>query len=245
MTSAGAIVPDTQATGGFGRGVARLYLRLFGWRVEGALPATNKAVVIAAPHTSNWDLPFALAVGFVLGVKPSWLGKRELFRGPLGWLLRRLGGVPVDRGTRSNLVQQVVERFGAAERLFLVIPPSGTRRRAPQWKSGFYHIANGARVPIVCAFLDYRRRVGGIGPVITPSGDVAADMPEIRRFYESIAPKHPRLATPVRLLEESAASAATRPAASASTPRPDPVAGDAPPARETRTYTPPGGDDTR
>jgi 1-acyl-sn-glycerol-3-phosphate acyltransferase len=107
------------------------FLRLFGWRVEGALPGgLAKAVVVAAPHTSGWDLPFMLAVAFVLGIRPSWLGKRELFRWPFGWCMRVLGGIPVDRGRRTNLVEQAVERFAAAGRLFLVIPPSGTRSRA-------------------------------------------------------------------------------------------------------------------
>jgi len=163
-----------------------------------------KAVAIAAPHTSNWDLPFTLAVAYVLGVKPCWLGKRELFRWPLGWLLTRLGGVPVARGGRTNLVHQIVERFAAVDRLFLVIPPSGTRSRATHWKSGFYHIARGARVPLICTFLDYRRRVGGIGPVLEPSGDVAADMLIIRGFYAGVHGKYPERTTPVRLLEEDA-----------------------------------------
>lgn len=190
--------------------VGRLYLRLNGWRVEGELPAVAKAIVIAAPHTSNWDLPFMLAVSWVLGVRPSWLGKRELFGRPLGWLMRRLGGLPVDRGVRANVVQQVVRRFAEAERLFLVVPPSGTRSRAEHWKSGFYFMAREARVPIVCGYLDYRRKVGGIGGMLHPTGDVAADMDRIRGFYSGVTAKYPELTTPVRLLEEDASSAAAR-----------------------------------
>jgi 1-acyl-sn-glycerol-3-phosphate acyltransferase len=143
-----------------------------------------------------------LAVSYVLGVKPSWLGKRELFRGPLGWLLRALGGLPVDRDRRTNLVQQAADHFETVDQLFLVIPPSGTRKRAPHWKSGFYHIARGAGVPIICTFLDYRRKVGGIGPVIIPSGDVRADMEIVRDFYDASMGKYPALVTPPRLLEE-------------------------------------------
>jgi 1-acyl-sn-glycerol-3-phosphate acyltransferase len=182
--------------------IGRLYLRARGWRVAGQLPACRRAVVIAAPHTSNWDLPFMLAVSYVLGVQPSWLGKRELFQGPLGWLLRRLGGVPVDRGARRGVVGEAVARFAETEHLFLVIPPSGTRARAAHWKSGFYHVARGAGVPIVCAYLDYAERVGGIGLVLTPSGDVRADMDAIRAFYASKRGKYPAQATPVRLREE-------------------------------------------
>jgi len=184
--------------------LGRLYLRLFGWRVAGALPACPSAIVIAAPHTTNWDLPFMLAVAYSLGVKPAWLGKRELFRRPFGGFMRWLGGVPVDRSERQDLVRQVVDRLAAGARLFLVVPPSGTRRRAEYWKSGFYHIARGAGVPIVCAYLDYARKVGGIGLVFTPSGDVRADMDRVRAFYAPIRGRFPEQMTPVRLREEDA-----------------------------------------
>jgi 1-acyl-sn-glycerol-3-phosphate acyltransferase len=195
---------ETRDIGRLGRFVGTLWLRLFGWRVEGRLPDAPKSVVIAAPHTSNWDMPFMLAVAFVLGVRPAWLGKKELFVGPLGMLFRRLGGVPVDRSRRANLVQQVADRFAEVDRLFLVVPPSGTRSRALHWKSGFYQIALAAHVPIVCAFLDYRRRVGGIGPVIEATGDVGADMDGLRAFYAGVTGRHPEQTTPVRLAEEDA-----------------------------------------
>jgi len=195
-------VRETRPAGRLGRVVGALWLRLCGWRVEGRLPDATKSVVIAAPHTSSWDLPHMLAVAWVLGVRPAWLGKQELFAGPLGAFFRGLGGVPVDRSRRGNLVQQVAERFAEADRLFLVVPPSGTRSRAPYWKSGFYHIARAARVPIVCAFLDYRRKVGGIGPVLEATGDVAADMDLVRAFYDGVAGRYPERTTPVRLAEE-------------------------------------------
>ena len=187
--------------------IGRLYLRVFGWRVAGALPCP-RAVVIAAPHTSNWDLPFMLAVSYALGAKPSWLGKRELFRPPLGWLLGRLGGIAVDRRAPQGLVGEAVARFAEHDDLFLVIPPSGTRARAPYWKSGFYHVARGAGVPIVCAYLDYRERVGGIGLTLTPSNSVGADMDRIRAFYATKQAKYPGQVTPVRLHEEDAIDAA-------------------------------------
>jgi 1-acyl-sn-glycerol-3-phosphate acyltransferase len=164
--------------------------------------------VIAAPHTSNWDLPFMLAVAYALGVKPSWLGKRELFRPPLGWILRPLGGIAVDRSAPKGLVGQAVARFAECDDLFLVIPPSGTRARAPYWKSGFYHVARGAGVPILCAYLDYRERVGGIGPALTPSASIAADMDRIRAFYATKQAKYPAQVTPVRLREEEEIDAA-------------------------------------
>jgi 1-acyl-sn-glycerol-3-phosphate acyltransferase len=184
--------------------IGRLYLLLFGWRVAGALPPERHAVVIAAPHTSNWDLPFMLAVAWVLGVRPSWLGKRELFRPPFGWVLRQLGGVPVDRRAPQGLVGEAVARFAEVDELLLVIPPSGTRARGPHWRSGFYHVACGAEVPIVCSYLDYRARVGGIGLVLRPTGDLRADMDRIRAFYADKQGKFPDNMTPVRLREEDA-----------------------------------------
>jgi len=189
------------------RGIGVAFLWLFGWRLEGEIPpGLEKSVAIAAPHTTNWDLPFMLAVSWALGVHPAWLGKRELFRWPFGWLMRGLGGVPVDRDRRTNLVDQAIQRLAEADRLFLVIPPSGTRSRASHWKSGFYHIARGARVPIVCAFLDYSRKVGGVGLIFTPTADLGADMDRLRVFYRDIRGRYPSLETPVRLSEEDAAA---------------------------------------
>jgi 1-acyl-sn-glycerol-3-phosphate acyltransferase len=190
--------------------------------VEGRFPDVAKAVVIAAPHTSNWDMPLMLAIAWVLGVRPAWLGKRELFRWPFGWLMRSLGGVPVDRAVSQNLVQQAVDQFGAVERLHLVIPPSGTRSRAKHWRSGFHHIAHGAGVPIVCAFLDYRRKIGGIGPVLHASADVASDMDRLRAFYADITPKFPASATPVRLREEDESAGGITPPPYPSSRRSDP-----------------------
>jgi 1-acyl-sn-glycerol-3-phosphate acyltransferase len=187
--------------------VGRAFLRLRGWRTEGGIPPhVDRAVVIAAPHTTNWDLPYMLAVAWALGVRVSWLGKRELFRKPFGPLMRWLGGVPVDRSRRGNLVEQAAARLRDAEPLLLVIPPSGTRSRAPYWRSGFYHVARLARVPLVCAFLDYERCVGGIGPIFVPSGDVGADMERLRVFYRNIRGKYPGNETPIRLSEEDAAA---------------------------------------
>ena len=198
----------TRSTPGrFARGVGALWLRLFGWRVEGRLPNYPRAVVIAAPHTSNWDLLFMLAVSWVLGVRPAWLGKHLLFRPPFGGLMRWLGGIPVDRRTPSGVVAQAAARLRDADHLFLVVPPSGTRSKAPHWKSGFYHIARAAGVPILCTFLDYRRRVGGIGPAVVPTGDVRADMEIIRDFYAPIQGRRPAQTTPIRLAEEDGAKA--------------------------------------
>lgn len=188
--------------GALARWLGRTWLRVAGWRVEGRRPADACAVLIAAPHTSNWDLPFMLAVAYVLGITPAWLGKREMFRWPFGGFFRWLGGIPVDRSQRTNLVDQAVALLRDADRLMLVVPPTGTRRRVEYWKSGFYHIARGAGVPIACTFLDYRRRVGGIGPVFRPSGDVRADMDLIRGFYAGVTGRLPERMSEPRLHEE-------------------------------------------
>lgn len=197
------------APGAFARAMGRLWFWWFGWEIEGRMPLTTRVVIIAAPHTTNWDLPFMLASAYQLGMRPSWLGKRQLFRFPFGWFMRMLGGVPVDRDKRTNLVEQAAKRFGDVDRLFLVVPPSGTRSRAPHWKSGFYHIARAAGVPIVCTYLDYGRKRAGVGPVLMASGDIPSDMAKIRAFYAPMKGKFPEKMTPVRLIEEDAPAVAT------------------------------------
>jgi 1-acyl-sn-glycerol-3-phosphate acyltransferase len=199
-----------QRSGPVARTLGRVYLRLVGWRVDGEMAAgVDAAVVVAAPHTSNWDMPLMLAVAFTLGFRPRWLGKHQMFRRPFGGFMRWLGGIPVNRSSPHGLVDQTVAAFAASGGLMLVIPPSGTRAKRAYWKSGFYHIARQARVPIVLSYLDYRRRVGGIGPVLVPSGDLAADMDVVRAFYATVTPRHPAQAASVRLVEEDAPTAAT------------------------------------
>ena len=176
-----------------------MVLKLFGWRAEGSLSDYPKCVVVVAPHTSNWDFPVLMLVAVALRVKVTWMGKHTLFRPPFGWIMRRLGGLPIDRGARHNVVEQAVESFRTHDRLLLAIPPEGTRKRAPYWRSGFYHIALGAQVPIALAFADYRRKVGGIGRVIVPSGDIDADMALIRDFYSGIIGKRPDQFGEIRL----------------------------------------------
>ncbi len=160
-------------------------LRAKGWRIEGSLPpGADKAVLIAAPHTSNWDLPYTLMVAFTLQLHIHWLGKASIFRWPFGPLMRWLGGIAVDRSKSNNLVASSAAALVAAPGpVQLVIPPEGTRGRTRHWKTGFYFIAQQANVPIVLAYMDYERKLSGLGPVFTPSGDVERDMAEIKRFY--------------------------------------------------------------
>ena len=167
------------------RGVSIAFLKLAGWRVEGALPPnTAKSVLIAAPHTSNWDLPYTLMVCFVLRLTPYWMGKASIFRAPFGGVMRWLGGIAVDRSKSNNLVAASAEAIRAADfSLQLIVPPQGTRSETHQWKTGFYYIAQAAQVPIVLAYMDYANKRSGLGPVFVPTGDVAADMAAIKAFY--------------------------------------------------------------
>jgi 1-acyl-sn-glycerol-3-phosphate acyltransferase len=170
------------------RALSLALLKLNGWRVEGALPdSASKSVLIAAPHTSNWDLPYTLMVGFALRLNLYWMGKASLFAPPFGAVMRWLGGIAVDRAKSNNLVAASAQALREADGpLQLVVPPEGTRGRTRQWKTGFYFIALEARVPIVLAFMDYERKVAGLGPLFTPSGDVERDMEEVKRFYAGV-----------------------------------------------------------
>ncbi|MDO8320341.1 lysophospholipid acyltransferase family protein [Rhodoferax sp.] len=167
------------------RALSVVYLKLAGWQVQGTLPAqAQKCVLIAAPHTSNWDLPYTLMVAFVLRLNIYWIGKASLFRFPFGPVMRWLGGIAVDRSKTNNLVQASAQAIQAAEgALQLIVPPEGTRSKTRYWKTGFYHIATAAQVPIVMAYMDYQRKISGLGPIFVPTGDVEADMVQIKAFY--------------------------------------------------------------
>jgi len=170
--------------------VSRIILSLTGWRTEGLLPPDPRFVLVGAPHTSNWDLPFTLLMAFAFRARIHWMGKKAIFRRPFKGFFQWLGGIPVERSQSENLVEQSIQHFQRNEQLILTIAPAGTRKRVIRWKSGFYHIACGANVPIVLGFLDYRRKVGGFGPLIYPTGNIAADMETIRTFYDGVAGKN-------------------------------------------------------
>lgn len=160
-------------------------LKALGWTVEGQLPPeAQKSVLIAAPHTSNWDLPYTLMVAFALDLQVRWMGKSGIFRWPFGSTMRWLGGIAVNREQSTNLVAASVQSLREADgALQLIVPPEGTRSKTRYWKTGFYHIALGAQVPIVMAYMDYSRKRSGLGPIFQPTGDVDADMARIKAFY--------------------------------------------------------------
>lgn len=191
-----------QKSGIFAHLVGRAWLRAFGWRLETEEAPHDKFILIAAPHTSGWDLPFMLATSYSMRIPISWIGKQELFKPPLGWLLHALGGIPVDRSARKNVVGWAVEQISKADRLVLAVPAEGTRARVQYWKSGFYHMALGAKVPIGLGYLDFERKVCGIRGFVTPTGDVRADMDEIRALYRGVTAKFPEHYAEPRLREE-------------------------------------------
>jgi 1-acyl-sn-glycerol-3-phosphate acyltransferase len=183
---------------------ARLVLGLFGWKAEGEGPQVAKCVLVAAPHTSSWDVPLLNLMAWVYNVQIHWMMKAEMFRGIRGPFFRALGGIPIDRSQRNNMVQQCIEAFRASDELVLVIPPEGTRAAADVWKSGFYRIALGAGVPLHLGYLDYKRKRGGFGPLLELSGDPQADMARIRAFYRADMAKYPERFGDVRLADPSA-----------------------------------------
>jgi 1-acyl-sn-glycerol-3-phosphate acyltransferase len=174
-----------------------LGLTLTGWKIVGEAPKEEKNVLIAAPHTSNWDFPVMVAMAFILRFEIYWMGKDTLFQGPAGPVMRWFGGIPIDRGKANNIVQSTIDAFNSHDRLIVIVPPEGTRFKVAGWKSGFYHIAHGAGVPIGLGYLDFGGKRGGFGPTFHPTGDHDKDIAEIQSFYKDIKGKYPENAAPI------------------------------------------------
>jgi 1-acyl-sn-glycerol-3-phosphate acyltransferase len=176
---------DTPVVNTLLRGFSVFFLRVTGWRVEGALPVeAQKCVMIAAPHTSNWDLPYMLMVAFSLRLNVYWMGKASIFKPPFRSVMMWLGGIPINREASNNTVSASATAIrNASGMIQLVVPPEGTRSKVRQWKTGFYYIALAAEVPIVMAFMDYEKKHTGLGPLLYPSGDIDADMKTVKAFY--------------------------------------------------------------
>jgi 1-acyl-sn-glycerol-3-phosphate acyltransferase len=174
------------------RGLGRAVLALLRFRVEGDVPDLPKFVIAVAPHTSNWDFVVGAAAMFALDLRLAFIGKHTLFRGPLGAVMRWMGGIPVDRASPHGVVQQSVDAFSRMDRRILAIAPEGTRKRVPQFKTGFLHIARAARVPVVLAALDYGSRCVRLGPTMVPGEDVEADRKVVEAHFAPIRGKRPR-----------------------------------------------------
>lgn len=186
--------------------VRRLLLWLYrarGWKAVGEPPADRRCVIIAAPHTSNWDFLYFLGLTDALGIRAHFMGKTALFRWPMGKFMRDMGGVPVDRSGGRNQVEAMVAEFAKRKEFMLTIAPEGTRGHARQWRTGFYHIAMAAKVPMICGLMDYGTKTGGLGPAIWPTGDYKADMVRIAEFYRSVTPKFPERATPFEVIQNA------------------------------------------
>jgi 1-acyl-sn-glycerol-3-phosphate acyltransferase len=173
--------------------IAQSLMSLVGWRIEfDGVPNLPKILLVGAPHTSNWDFVLTLATFFALSVRISWMAKHTFFRWPFKGFLTWLGGVPVNRASQDEgIVQQTINTFENHEQFVIAVMPEGTRSKTRRWKTGFYHIARGAGVPIVLVRFDYGRKVMGIGPTIEPSGDSAADMARIQSIFATIKGRNP------------------------------------------------------
>lgn len=184
--------------------ISSFFLKILGWRVSGKFPDLSKFVLVVAPHTSNWDFVIAyisimsLTRGFATHSLKGF-GKIEWFWGPLDSIFRFIGGIPVHRGKKSNVVLSSISMIEKTEKIILALTPEGTRKRTEKWKSGFYYIAIGAKIPVVCFSLDYQSKVAGVGPTIWPSGDIDSDIRLFQEFYRPVIAKYPDQVTDVIL----------------------------------------------
>ncbi len=173
--------------------IAKLYFAIIGWKTFNGIPAhVPKYVMIGAPHTSNWDFPITMGALLIMGVKVNYLAKKELFKFPLGIIMRYFGGIPVDRRKKNTrMVDNMINEFKLHDKLVLLVPPEGTRGYVKEWKSGFYYVALGAGVPIGLGYLDYAKKEAGIAKLFYPTGDYMKDVEEIKTFYRGIQARHP------------------------------------------------------
>ncbi|NOT10066.1 MAG: glycerol acyltransferase [Gemmatimonadales bacterium] len=181
ISEAGPLVP--RRGGPIRAALGRGFLRVLGWRVETEFPNLAKCVVSAAPHSSNWDFFLGIAAVFALRLDIRWIGKKELFRGPLDPLMRWLGGIPVDRSAPQHFVDEMARAFAARTGLLVAIAPEGTRTPVPKWKTGFLRIARGAGVPVVPGYFDNARKRIGFGTPIHLTDDAEGDLARLRAFY--------------------------------------------------------------
>jgi 1-acyl-sn-glycerol-3-phosphate acyltransferase len=198
-TVSGAPALDAPLARGMRARIAWRLLRVLGWRVVLATPVPMKCVIVFYPHTSNWDFPVGLLTKWVVGIDFRWVGKHTMFAPPWGRLFRRWGGIPVNRNESAGFVGQMHAALDAHEDFRLAIAPEGTRSATPRWKSGFWHLARAARVPIGLALIDYAHREIGIGAWFATTADADADVARMAAFYARFTAKRPENAGPVRL----------------------------------------------
>lgn len=173
------------------RWISSVILRLLGWRVDARATDIRKCVLIVAPHTSNWDFSIGLMLSFALSLDVYWMGKDSLFPPVLGGFMRWLGGIPVNRSKTNNTVQETIATFNRCDELLVVVSPEGTRGKVGRWKTGFYYIAQGANVPIGLGYIDFKEKIGGVGEIFYPSGNIDKDLKLIQAFYANFSGKNP------------------------------------------------------
>jgi 1-acyl-sn-glycerol-3-phosphate acyltransferase len=176
------------------RAVRALLLWLYrrhGWTATGDIPEPRRFIIIAAPHTSNWDFVYYIGLTQSLGITPHFMAKTSLFGWPMKNFMLDMGGVPVNRSQGGNYVEAMIAEFASRDEFMLTIAPEGTRDSVRRWKTGFYHIALGAKVPLVVGMMDYGTKTGGLGPAIWPTGNYEADMKKVAEVYATVTAKHP------------------------------------------------------
>lgn len=177
------------------RVIALILRKMLGWKKVGTLPDVPQYLAILAFHTSNWDVFYGILIAFAFKVDIYFMAKSQLFRFPFSPLVRFLGGIPIDRSESSNTVQATIDMYKKHEKFAIALAPEGTRKKVEKWKTGFYHIAVGAQVPIILAFLDYKTKSGGVGAIVHPTGDMKADFKKIRDFYQTVTARYPEKAS--------------------------------------------------
>lgn len=186
------------------RFLSRLILKIFGWTIDVQLPEEKKFILIGAPHTTNWDLPIALLCFWSIPIHLTWVGKKQLFIGPFNYLFRALGGIPVDRSIHTGFIGQIAHQFDIREEMIFGITPEGTRSRTEFWKTGFYYIAQQAKIPICFAYIDFPSRNIGFGEMLYPSGDIDKDFEKIKSFYKDKTGKYPENQGPIKMRDKTA-----------------------------------------
>lgn len=180
--------------------ISRFILQIFGWQPELSVQMADKCILVGAPHTTNWDFPLAILGMSAMGIKFNWVAKHTLFRWPFGFIMRSLGGIPLDRKSGgTGFAIKAVERFQTFDRFVLAIAPEGTRHKTDYWKAGFYKIAIKSHVPIALGYVDYRKKKIGIGKIFMPTGDRDKDFELVKDFYSDKVGKYPEKQGEIRL----------------------------------------------
>lgn len=207
------------------KALIRAILKLTGWKHEGKHPGVERCVMVAYPHTSNWDLPLLLAYAQLEDVPLRFLIKAEVMKGLAGKVLGALGGIAVDRSKRNNLVDAAADILRSTDKIVLCVPPEGTRKKVDYWRSGFYHMARAAGVPVFLSWVDGPRKAFGTGPLVELTGDVESDLQKMRDYYAPIKGFHPERASPIRFKPQ-----APDPSNEGARPPQSPVLGEEPPS---------------